>query len=36
MDQLKEKQEEYNQARANLLKKKDKLYAEGRMDKWGL
>jgi hypothetical protein len=36
MDQLSIKQQEYNQVRAALLKKKEKLFSEGKMDKWGL
>lgn len=36
MDQLSVKQQEYNNAKANLLKKKEKLYSDGKMDKWGL
>ncbi len=36
MDELASKQQEYNTAKINLMKKKEKLYNEGRMDKWGL
>lgn len=36
MDQLSIKQQEYNQVRTALLKKKEKLFSEGKMDKWGL
>lgn len=36
MDQLAVKQQEYNQAKLNLMKKKEKLYNEGKMEKWGL
>lgn len=36
MEQLNVKQQEYNSAKASLLKKKEKLYLEGKMDKWGL
>lgn len=36
MDELAIKQQEYNQAKLNLTKKKEKLYAEGKVDKWGL
>lgn len=36
MDELALKQQEYNIAKMNLMKKKEKLYSEGRMEKWGL
>jgi hypothetical protein len=36
MDELAVKQQEYNQVKVNLMRKKEKLYAEGKMDKWGL
>ena len=36
MDELAEKQQEYNQAKATLMKKKEKLYSEGKMEKWCL
>lgn len=36
MDQLAQAQQDYITAKSNLQKKKEKLYADGRMDKWGL
>jgi hypothetical protein len=36
MDQLAIKQQEYFQAKAVLIKKKDRLYTEGKIDRWGL
>ena len=35
-DLLKAKQQEYNDGKLNLNKKKDKLYAEGKVSKWGI
>ena len=35
-DLLKAKQQEYNDGKLNLNRKKDKLYAEGKVSKWGI
>ncbi len=35
-DLLRAKQQEYNDAKLNLNKKKDKLYLEGKVSKWGI
>ncbi len=36
MEQLAQAQQEYCASKINLQKKKDKLYSDGKMDKWGL
>ena len=36
IEHMKAKEQEYHQIKTNLLKKKEKLYAEGKMSKWGL
>jgi len=36
VEQLKVKEQEYQQHRNTLMKKKEKLFSEGKMSKWGL